>query len=111
MMLIPLVLADILRRGPCLCRLLEYGQYISSAYARFYSGCGPLISLLYASCFYLLLCTFFPLTFKIRIMILPLLVLLFLTTLFQVPSVVFDKKYSCKKKCKSDLVEFRSWFF
>lgn len=116
MMLTPLILADILRRGPSLCRLLEYGQHISSAYARLYSRCGPLISVLYATCFYLLLCTFFTLTFKIRIMILPLLVLLFLTTLFQVPlqfcclwqEIQLQKK---KKKCKSDLVEFRFWFF
>lgn len=85
MMLIALILADILRRGPCLCRLLEYRQYISSDYARLYSGCGPLISVLYTTCFYLLLCTFFHLTFKIKIMILPLLVLLLLATLFQVP--------------------------
>lgn len=87
MMLIPLILADILRRGPCLCRLLEYGQYISSAYARLYSGCGPLISVLY-TCFYLLLCTFSPLTFKIRIMILPLLVLLFFSHLVSSSSAV-----------------------
>ena len=65
MMLIALTLADILRRGPCLCRLLEYGQYISSAYARLYSGCGPLISVLYTTCFYLLLCTFSPLILKL----------------------------------------------